>query len=76
MLQGGDFKTTLPPSAKGNVKLNVRKFEGTGAGKLMAVMDGEIRVSNESATSLTRELKERAASQETLQKDVVEAVPR
>ncbi len=74
--QSGDFNTTLPPAAKGNAKLERAKFEGTGSGKLMVVMDGEIRVSDEKATSLTSELKERAASQETLQKNVVEAVPR
>jgi hypothetical protein len=74
--RSGDFNTTLPPAAKGNAKLERAKFEGTGSGKLMVVLDGEIRVSDERATSLTSELKERAASQETLQKNVVEAVPR
>ena len=74
--QSGDFNTTLPPVAKGNAKLERAKFEGTGSGKLMVVLDGEIRVSDEKATSLTSELKERAASQETIQKNVVEAVPR
>jgi hypothetical protein len=73
--QSGDFNTTLPPAAKGNAKLERAKFEGTGSGKLMVVLDGEIRVSDERATSLTSELKERAASQATLQKNVVEAVP-
>jgi hypothetical protein len=74
--RSGDFNTTLPPAAKGNAKLERAQFEGTGSGKLMVVLDGEIRVSDERATSLTSELKERAASQETIQKNVVEAVPR
>lgn len=74
--RSGDFNTTLPPAAKGSTKLERAKFEGTGSGKLMVVLDGEIRVSDERATSLTSELKERSASQETIQKNVVEAVPR
>ncbi len=74
--QSGDFNTTLPPAARGNAKLERAKFEGTGSGKLMVVLNGEIRVSDEKATSLTSELKERATSQQTIPQSVVEAVPR
>jgi hypothetical protein len=74
--QGGDFKATLPPAARGYATLQRAQFEEAGAGKLMVVLDGEIRVSDEKATSLTSELKERSSSQETIQKNVVEAVPR
>jgi len=55
--RGGDLKAILPPSAQGNVTLRRAEFEGAGAGKLVAVLDGEIRVSNESATALIGELK-------------------
>jgi hypothetical protein len=74
--QGGDFKTALPPEALGYATLQRAQFDGTGSGKLTVVLDGEIRVSDEKATSLTSELKERSASQETIQKNVVEALPR
>ncbi|MFZ0783294.1 MAG: hypothetical protein WAM86_19285 [Candidatus Sulfotelmatobacter sp.] len=74
--QGGDFKTALPPAALGYATLQRAQFDGTGSGKLTVVLDGEIRVSDEKATSLTSELKERSASQETIQKNVVEALPR
>ena len=74
--QGGDFKATLPPAAQSDAKLQRAQFEGTGSGKLMVVLDGEIRVSDEKATSFTTELKERSASPETVPKNVVEAVPR
>jgi hypothetical protein len=55
--EGGNFNTTLPPSARGNAKLHRAQFQGTGSGKLLVVLDGEIRVSNEQATSLIGELK-------------------
>jgi hypothetical protein len=55
--QGGDFNATLPPSARGNVTFRRARFQGTGSGRLLAVLDGEIRVSNERLTSLILELK-------------------
>ncbi|MGD0570848.1 MAG: hypothetical protein ABSA78_20810 [Candidatus Sulfotelmatobacter sp.] len=79
--QGGDFKAILPPSAQGNVTLRRAEFEGTGAGKLVAVLDGDIRVSNENAAALTSELKAselkgRSASQSASQPAASETVPR
>jgi len=65
--QGGDFKAILPASAQGKVTLRRAEFEGTGAGRLAAVLDGDIRVSNENATALTSELKGRSASQSAAQ---------
>jgi hypothetical protein len=59
--QGGDFKVTLPPSAQGFATLHHAQFQGTGAGKLLIVLDGEIRVSDDKATSLTSELKGRSS---------------
>jgi hypothetical protein len=70
--QGGDFKATLPPSAQGYATLRRVQFQGTGAGKLMAVLNGDIRVSDEKATALTSELKGRSASPDKAQ----ESVPR
>jgi hypothetical protein len=80
MQQGGDFKVTLPATAQGYATLRRAQFQGTGSGKLMAVLDGEIRVSNEKATALTSELRGRSASQgnmqENTQKGTQETVPR
>lgn len=59
---GADFKTLLPPSAQGFTTLHRARFEGTGAGRLNVVLEGEIRVSDEKASLLTGELK-RAAGQ-------------
>ncbi len=76
MRQGGDFKVTLPATAQGYATLRRAQFQGTGSGKLMAVLDGEIRISDEKATALTSELKGRASSQETKQETLQEVVPR
>jgi hypothetical protein len=63
-VQGGsDFKVTLPPSAQGNATLHRAQFQGTSSGKLWAVLDGEIRVSNDKVASLTSELQARSSSQ-------------
>jgi hypothetical protein len=68
--QGGDFKATLPPSAQGYATLRRAQFQGTGAGELRAVLDGEIRVPNEKATALTSELKERSTAPDNAQQTV------
>jgi hypothetical protein len=74
--QGGDFKAMLPPAAQGYATLRRAQFEGTGSGKLTAVLDGEIRVPNEKATALTAELKGRTASQTSSQEAPQQTVPR
>jgi hypothetical protein len=48
--QGADFKAALPAGARSYATLQHAKFQGTGAGKLLAVFDGDIRVSNENLT--------------------------
>ncbi len=74
--QGGDFNTTLPAAARGSATLHGAQFQGTGSGKLLVVLDGEFRVSNEQAAALidelktnelkTRELKGRSSTPETV----------
>jgi hypothetical protein len=58
--QGADFKAALPAGARGYATLRRAKFQGTGAGKLLAVFNGDIRVSNENLSAVTRELQERS----------------
>ena len=58
--QGADFKAALPTATRGYATLRRAKFQGTGSGKLLAVFDGDIRVSNENLTAVTRELQERS----------------
>jgi len=65
--QGGDFSLTLPPAARGFAILHHAQFQGTGSGRLIAVLEGEIRLSDEKVSALTTELKRRSSSQETTQ---------
>jgi hypothetical protein len=58
--QGADFKTALPAGARSYATLQRATFQGTGSGKLLALFEGEIRVSNENLTAVTRELQERS----------------
>ncbi len=60
--QGDDFKTTLPASAQGAATLRHAQFQGTGSGRLLAVFEGEIRVSSEKATALSAELQGRSVA--------------
>jgi hypothetical protein len=55
--QGGDFKLILPAAAQGSATLHRAQFQSTGAGALTVVLEGDIRVSNDKATSLASELK-------------------
>jgi hypothetical protein len=57
MNQGGDFKVALPNGVRDYANLKRARFEEVGAGRLAAVMDGEIRVSNDKLADLTGELK-------------------
>ncbi len=68
--QGGDFNATLPAAARGNAKLHSAEFQGTGSGKLLVVLDGEIRMSNEQVISLSTALKERSSTPKTVQATV------
>jgi len=73
--QGADFKSTLPPGAQGHAVLRRAEFEDTGSGRLTAVLDGEIRVSNEQVPALTSELKARS-SEVPSEGDTQATVPR
>ena len=59
--QGADIKAVLPAGARSYAALKRAHFQGTGSGRLIAVLDGEIRVSNENLTALIGELKERSS---------------
>jgi hypothetical protein len=53
--QGTDYKAMLPAAARGEVTLHRARFEGTGLGKLSAVLNGEIRVPSDKVSALTGE---------------------
>ena len=62
--QGGDFKLLLPPAAQGSAALHHARFQSTGAGALTVVLDAEIKVPSDKATSLVSELKQRSSPQQ------------
>ena len=68
--RSGDFSATLPPAARAGAALRRAQFQGTGSGKLLVVLDGEIRMSNEQVISLTSELKEHQSAPATVQATV------
>jgi hypothetical protein len=62
LTQGTDFKVMLPAAARGGATLRRARFQGTGAGRLVALVDGDIRVSNEQLAALTAELKRQSTA--------------
>jgi len=64
---GTDFKTILPAAAVGNVAVDEAEFQGTGAGRVIMVVHGEIRVSGEKAAALIGELKQRGSNGATVE---------
>jgi hypothetical protein len=60
--QGGNLKVILPPTAQNFATLRHSQFQSTGAGALTVVLDGDIKVSDDKATALASELKERPSS--------------
>jgi hypothetical protein len=56
MRQGIDFKNALPSGVRTYAMLHHAEFQGTGSGKLVVRLNGEIHVSNEQLAALTTEL--------------------
>ena len=59
--QGDDFKSSLPSEARNYASLRRARFEGTGSGRLRAVLDGDMVVSNENLTAVSNGLKQRSS---------------
>jgi hypothetical protein len=76
MRQGGDFNAMLPPTAQGNATLGRAQFQSPGPGRFLAILDGEIRISNEKVAALTTELKGRSSAQASGQENTQQPVPR
>ena len=56
--QGGDFKAALPSGARSYATLTRALFQGSGTGRLTALLNGELRVPDENLSALTSALKE------------------
>jgi hypothetical protein len=57
--KGTDLSATLPPAAQQNVTLQSAKFKDGGSGHLLALLSGEIRVTNDQIQALSKQVKDR-----------------
>jgi hypothetical protein len=62
---GADLKLTLPQAAQGHATIQQVSFQGSGAGDLEIVLDGQVRLSDEQAKVLVNQLGERLSSATT-----------
>jgi len=60
--KGTDLSATLPPAVQGYAAIRNAQFRDGGLGRLVAVLGGEIRISDEQIQALSRQVKERAAA--------------
>jgi hypothetical protein len=61
--KGTNLSATLPPVVQGYVTLQNAEFKDEGAGRLAAVLDGEIHITREQLQILSKQVKERIAAQ-------------
>jgi hypothetical protein len=60
--KGTDLAATLPPAVQGYVTLRSAEFKDGGDGSLLALLDGEARITQEQMKQLSAEVKQRTAS--------------
>jgi hypothetical protein len=61
MKKGTNLSATLPPAAQGYVTIENAAFRDGGSGRLMVVLDGELRITKEQVQMLSKQVKERVA---------------
>lgn len=69
-LQACQFKGMLPSAAQGYATFRQAQFQGTGAGRLMFMLNGNIRLSNDQAAALTSQLKQGSSAPPSAQASV------
>jgi hypothetical protein len=63
MQKGTDLSATLPPAVQGYAKIKDARFKDGGDGRLLMLLDGEIKITNEQIQALSKQVKERVAAQ-------------
>lgn len=58
--KGTDLGATLPPAVRGYAKVKKAQFKDGGSGQLLAVLVGEIQITDEQVQALAKQVKERA----------------
>lgn len=59
--KGTDLNATLPPAVQGNATLQTAEFRDGGDGRLLAVLGGQIKITNDQIQALSKQVKERMA---------------
>lgn len=62
MQKGTNLSATLPPAIQGYATIQNAQFKDGGSGRLIVVLDGEVRATNEQMQALSKQVKERIAS--------------
>jgi hypothetical protein len=63
MQKGTDLSATLPPAVQGYANIKDARFKDGGDGRLLMLLDGEIKITNEQIQALSKQVKERVAAQ-------------
>jgi hypothetical protein len=59
--KGTDLSATLPPAVQGYVTIQNAQFRDGGSGRLMVLLAGEIRITNDQIQVLAKQVKDRTA---------------
>ncbi len=63
MQKGTNLSATLPPVVQGYVTIQNAEFKDAGSGRLVVVLEGEIRITKEQVQILSKQVKQRMAAQ-------------
>jgi hypothetical protein len=63
MQKGTDLAATVPPAVQSYATIQNAQFKNAGSGRLMVILDGEVQITNEQVQALSKQVKERIASQ-------------
>jgi hypothetical protein len=62
MQKGTNLSATLPPAAQGYATIESAEFKDEGSGRLLVVLDGQVRITKEQVQVLSKQVKERIAA--------------
>lgn len=60
--KGTSLKGALPPAIQGYTTLQNAKFTDAGSGRLLVILGGDVRITDEQIAALTKQVKERVGS--------------
>jgi hypothetical protein len=63
MQKGTDLSATLPPAVQSYASIENAQFKDAGSGRLLVLLAGKIQITNEQIQTLSKQVKERTASQ-------------